>query len=123
MRARKDRSPLSRLGNGLVVCAFLNWSGRSPAGPQLPVPCAPGTCGPNASTWVTGGHATHSQSGNQLSISQQTSTATLNWSSFNIGAGGKVVFTQPASASIALNRIFDANPSSIFGALSANGQI
>jgi len=123
MRARKDRSLLSRLGNGLVVCAFLNWSGRSPAGPQLPVPCAPGTCGPNASTWVTGGHATHSQSGNQLSISQQTSTATLNWSSFNIGAGGKVVFTQPASASIALNRIFDANPSSIFGALSANGQI
>src|SRR5271156_4601337 len=110
MRARKDRSLLSRLGNGLVVCAILNSSGRSLAGPQLPVPCAPGTCGTNAGTWVSSGQATHSQSGSQLSISQQTSTATLNWSSFNIGAGGKVVFNQPTSSSIALNRIFDANP-------------
>ncbi len=48
---------------------------------------------------------------------------TLNWSSFNISADGKVVFNQPNGNSIALNRIFDSNPSSIFGALTANGQI
>ena len=54
---------------------------------------------------------------------QTTNTATLNWQSFNIGANGKVVFNQPSSSSIALNRIFDTNPSSSFGTLTANGQI
>jgi filamentous hemagglutinin family protein len=72
---------------------------------------------------VSSGNASAVQSGNTLSVLQTTNTATLNWSSFNIGANGKVVFNQPSSTSIALNRIFDTNPSSIFGALTANGQI
>src|SRR5262249_38212723 len=36
---------------------------------------------------------------------------------------GKVVFNQPAASSIALNRIFQASPSQIFGMLQANGQV
>jgi filamentous hemagglutinin family protein len=72
---------------------------------------------------VSTGAATAVQTGNSLSVTQTSSTATLNWSSFNIGAAGKVAFQQPSSSSIALNRIFDANPSSIFGTLTANGQI
>ena len=93
------------------------------AGTQLPVPCAATSCGTNAKGFVSSGSATGVQSGNTFTVKQTTSTATLNWSSFNIGANGKVVFQQPASTSIALNRIFDTNPSSIFGALTANGQI
>jgi filamentous hemagglutinin family protein len=123
MRLRHDRSLLSRLGNGLLICAMAQWSGRSLAGPQLPVPCVASSCGNNVKGFVSSGNATAVQAGNTLSVSQTTNTATLNWSSFNIGANGKVVFQQPASSSIALNRIFDANPSSIFGALTANGQI
>src|SRR6202044_3555085 len=69
------------------------------------------------------GSATAVQSGKTLTVDQTSNTATLNWASFNIGAGGKVVFTQPAATSIALNRIFDTNPSSIFGTLTSNGQI
>jgi filamentous hemagglutinin family protein len=87
------------------------------------VPCLAGSCGTNASGFVTTGSATAVQSGNSLSVSQTTSTATLNWASFNIGSGGKVVFTQPSTTSIALNRIFDTNPSAIYGTLTANGQI
>lgn len=104
------------------MCAFLGPAGRSFAGPQLPVPCQPVSCGTNVS-FLGSGQAKLTPSANSLSINQTTNTATLNWSSFNIGAGGKVTFQQPASTSIALNRIFDANPSSIFGALMANGQI
>jgi filamentous hemagglutinin len=123
MPKRHDRSLPSRLGIGLLLCASTHWSGRSAAGTQLPVPCLAGTCGTAAKGFVSSGSATAVQSGKTLSVSQTTNTATLNWSSFNISADGKVIFNQPSSTSIALNRIFDANPSSIFGALTANGQI
>jgi filamentous hemagglutinin family protein len=106
-----------------MVSAAAPWSDRSWAGTQLPVPCIAASCGTNAASFVTTGAATAVQSGKTLSVNQTSNTATLNWSSFNISADGKVVFTQPSATSIALNRIFDANPSSIFGTLSANGQI
>jgi len=118
-----DRSLLLRLGNGLLVCVMAQWSGRAEAATALPVPCVGTSCGANAKGFVTTGSATATQTGNTLSVNQTTGTATLNWSSFNIGTGGKVVFVQPSSTSVALNRIFDLNPSSIFGALTANGQI
>ncbi|HLZ98458.1 MAG TPA: filamentous hemagglutinin N-terminal domain-containing protein, partial [Steroidobacteraceae bacterium] len=127
MPKRRHRSPLGRLGNGLLVGALvlplIPLSGPSRAGTQLPVPCLAGSCGTNPKGFVTSGSATAVQSGKTLSVAQTSSTATLNWSSFNISADGKVVFQQPSSTSIALNRIFDSNPSSIFGSLSANGQI
>jgi filamentous hemagglutinin family protein len=123
MRPRRDRSLLNRLGNGLLLCAMAQWCGPSIAGTQLPVPCVATSCGSAVKGFVTTGSASAVQSGKTLSVSQTSNTATLNWSSFNISADGKVVFVQPASTSIALNRIFDTNPSSIFGTLSANGQI
>ncbi len=119
---------LSRLRRGLVICAVADWSGRTVAGSSvpvtaLPVPCVATSCGSGVKGFVSSGAASGLQSGNTFKVSQTSNTATLNWSSFNIGANGKVVFTQPSSTSIALNRIFDTNPSSIFGALTANGQI
>jgi hypothetical protein len=78
-----------------MVSAAVPWSGRSWAGTQLPVPCLAGSCGTNAPGFVTTGAATATESGKTLSVNQTTNTATLNWSSFNIGSGGKVVFTQP----------------------------
>ncbi len=123
MHSRFVRSAPGGFLVGLVVSAAIPWSGRSWAGTQLPVPCLAGSCGTNALGFVTTGAATAVQSGKTLSVDQTSSTATLNWSSFNIGAGGKVVFKQPSATSIALNRIFDTNPSSIFGTLTANGQI
>ena len=88
---------------------------------ELPVPCIAGTCGPV--TWVSSGVATLSQSANTMTIQQQTEAATFNWQSFNIGPDGKVQFVQPSADSLALNRIFQADPAKIFGSLTANGRI
>jgi filamentous hemagglutinin family protein len=89
---------------------------------QLPVPCLTGSCG-SSSNFVSAGTASAAQSGNQLTITQTSNSATLNWQSFNISSDGAVRFQQPGTSAVALNRIFDANPSQISGSLTANGTI
>jgi filamentous hemagglutinin family protein len=94
----------------------------APPSGTLPVPCQPGTCGTNPS-FVTSGNAAAVIAGKNLSVNQTTNSATLNWSSFNIASDGKVSFVQPTKNAVALNRIYDGNPSQIFGSLTSNGQI
>ena len=72
---------------------------------------------------VSAGQATISQSGSQMNIVQSTDKAALNWNSFNIGSGAGVTFQQPGSQSVALNRVAGADPSQIFGTLTANGKV
>lgn len=47
----------------------------------------------------------------------------LNWESFSIGCDEKVVFHQPISQSLAVNRVVGSNPTEIFGRLESNGQV
>src|SRR5215472_19384343 len=112
-----------RLHVAAVIAASLAHAARAVGGGALPVPCLPVSCGPTSPAFVTYGKASATESGSTLKITQSTSQATLNWSSFNIGSGYSVQFLQPASSSVALNRIFQQSPSSIFGQLTANGQI
>ena len=105
-------------------------SGNAVVAATLPVPCAPGVCGANRTPgfgqpagFVTSGSASAVQSGNTLTVTQASSQAILNWQSFNVSADGRVIFQQPSSTAIALNRIYQNSPSSIFGQLSANGQV
>jgi len=73
---------------------------------------------------VTSGQATvNTPTANQMTITQGSQRATLNWQSFNIGAGNTVQFVQPGASSVALNRVVGNNPSSIYGNLNANGQV
>jgi filamentous hemagglutinin family protein len=60
---------------------------------------------------------------NQLTVTQQSQRAIVNWDSFNIGAGRTVQFVQPATTSSTLNRIHDANPSVVQGRITANGEV
>lgn len=61
---------------------------------------------------------------NQLLINQGQPRAIIDWQSFNIGANAWVRFDQQKNTDwIALNRIFDANPSQIYGKLTADGKI
>ena len=60
---------------------------------------------------------------NQLKIIQSTQQGIINWNSFNIGKNASVHFQQPNAAASTLNRVTSATPSSIFGSLTANGQI
>ncbi|WP_284343841.1 YDG domain-containing protein [Dyella mobilis] len=63
------------------------------------------------------------QVGNVTTIRQDSSTLSLNWQSFDIGADQTVNFLQPGSNAIAVNRIFSSTPSDIYGHLNANGQV
>ncbi|MDA8091388.1 MAG: filamentous hemagglutinin family protein [Nitrospiraceae bacterium] len=75
---------------------------------------------------------------NQLTIYQNQPNAIIDWQQFNIGEDASVQFYQgtgtpgtptgpnkwqPNNSYAALNRIWDSNPSYIFGHLNANGKI
>ncbi|WP_339799871.1 filamentous hemagglutinin N-terminal domain-containing protein, partial [uncultured Marinobacter sp.] len=72
---------------------------------------------------VTAGSATISSGPDNMTINQSSQNVALNWQSFSIGQGEAVRFVQPNSNSVALNRVVGADPSSILGSLSANGQV
>lgn len=90
---------------------------------ELPVPCVAGVCGSNVPGFVSAGIAGATTSGNTLTVTQSTNSATLNWSTFNISADGVVNFVQPGGNATALNRIHQNDPSRIFGALNSNGRV
>ncbi|MGC4097959.1 MAG: filamentous hemagglutinin N-terminal domain-containing protein [Nitrospira sp.] len=73
---------------------------------------------------VVGGSAAVSGLGTaHVTINQASQQAILNWQSFNIAPNEVTQFVQPNASAIALNRIFDHNPSQIFGSLRANGTV
>ena len=72
---------------------------------------------------VVAGTGTIEQSGNVMTIDQGTAKMAIDWSSFSIGQGHTVIFRQPSTSAVALNRVLGADPSLIQGALSANGQV
>ena len=97
----------------VLVAGGAVWSAW-PAQAELPVA---------ANVWASMGNATRQVVGNTMTINQQTDRAVLNWNSFNISEDSAVRFNQPASTSIALNRIYQNDPSRILGELTANGHI
>ena len=123
---RKDTISARSVLLGSSVAAFVATTlgaGVSAHAGDLPTPCVAGSCGATVRGFVTSGSATATTSGNTMRVNQQTDKAILNWASFNVGADSKVQFNQPNSSSVALNKIYSANPSQIFGAVEANGQI
>lgn len=73
---------------------------------------------------VVGGSAAVSGLGTaHVTINQASQQAILNWQSFNIAPNEVTQFVQPNASAISLNRIFDHNPSQIFGSLRANGTV
>ena len=72
---------------------------------------------------VVAGSAGIASTVNTTTITQSTQNAVINWQSFGIAAGQSVQFVQPNNSSVTLNRVLGANPSAIFGNLSANGQV
>jgi len=71
---------------------------------------------------VVAGSASFEKTLNNLNITT-SNKAIINYNSFNIGSKEGVRFIQPSTNSIVLNRVIQANPSSILGSLSANGKI
>lgn len=98
----------SRWGRGLVAVLALGLPRDLRASPQ--------------GMTTSRGTASAVASGSRLDITV-SQNAFLNWQSFNIAAGETTTFHQPSAASIVWNRINDANPSQIWGNLSANGVV
>ncbi|MEG2941607.1 MAG: filamentous hemagglutinin N-terminal domain-containing protein [Thermomonas sp.] len=74
------------------------------------------------------GSATIGQTGSQMTVTQTTKGAIIDWGSFNIGAGYGVTFDQQfGSSSVTLNRVigfgYGGSPSSINGTLTSNGNV
>lgn len=110
---------------GVVLAGLSALLGVSAARAELPVPCGGGACAPagGPSVWVSSGAATASINGAAMTVHQSSDKAVLNWQSFNVGAGNHVDFQQPGASSVAVNRIFQADASRIFGKVTANGQL
>ncbi len=72
---------------------------------------------------VVAGQASIAQSGDTQTITQTSQNAAIDWQSFSIGSGGKVVFQQPNASAIALNRVIGGDASKIYGVLQSNGQV
>ena len=123
---------MTRFPSGALACslAVLAASGvLASAGAlaqRLPVPCAGGPCGtsPVPQPFVGSGQATHAVNGATLTVNQASPRAILNWQSFNVAPGHGVVFNHQTGPSAAtLNRIWQADPSVIRGAISAQGAV
>jgi filamentous hemagglutinin family protein len=73
---------------------------------------------------VVGGSAVIQNSSNNVTVTQTSPSAIINWNTFNIGAGETTQFNQPSSTSVVLNRVTGGlGPSEIYGTLLANGNV
>ncbi|MES2077102.1 MAG: filamentous hemagglutinin N-terminal domain-containing protein, partial [Pseudomonadota bacterium] len=72
---------------------------------------------------LVAGQASVASNGAQMTVTQQSAQAILNWQRFDIGANAAVRFDQPSAAAVALNRVVGSDPSQIYGKLSSNGSV
>ena len=72
---------------------------------------------------VSSGSASIATGSNNVTVNQSSQNVAIAWQGFSIGQGNSVVFVQPNSASVALNRVTGADPSVVLGSLSANGKV
>ena len=78
---------------------------------------------PQGGQIVAGSGNIQTPASGSMVVNQNTGQMITNWNQFNIGKTESVQFVQPNSSSVALNRVNGVDPSSIFGKLSANGQV
>ena len=90
----------------------------------LALGASPAAAGPEGGT-VVGGSATIQGAGTPaVIVNQASSSAVINWNTFNIRANESVRFNQPSSSSVVLNRVTGGQgPSEIMGTLTANGRV
>ncbi|MBF0400039.1 MAG: filamentous hemagglutinin N-terminal domain-containing protein [Magnetococcales bacterium] len=72
---------------------------------------------------IVAGQGGIAQSGNAMTIRQDSARMVTNWQNFDIGSQATVTFQQPSVNAAVLNRVQSADPSRIQGQLQANGQV
>ncbi|MDQ1816878.1 YDG domain-containing protein [Massilia sp. CCM 9210] len=110
-RGKSGRRKLSALMLGAAV------AGSAAATPPPPDAALPG------GVQLVAGQASVSTNGANMTVTQGSAQAILNWQSFDIGSKAAVRFDQPSASAVALNRVVGTDPSRIYGKLSSNGQV
>ena len=100
----------------MMISSSAGWAQGVPATNAVP---QGGQVSAGSAAIQQGGTATNPQ----LTITQQSDRAVINWQSFNLGRDATMQFQQPSASSVTLNRVLGSDPSSIFGKISSNGQI
>jgi len=120
---------LNLLASPALLCAGPTIPGFHGA-VTLPTPPAVNTLpSPRGNTWTGVQNITTDTSTNRMVINQNASRAVIDWNSFDIGANASVHFNQKNEDGVAqtdwaaLNRIYDRNPSQIYGSLTADGKV
>ena len=125
------------LGFNTLVSPAFSYAATIPGFPgSVPLPSLATNTLPvvSGTSWQGVQSITSAPGSNLLVINQNQPQAIINWNSFNIGATAAVRFNQgtgtpgtanwkPDSSYVALNRIFDQNPTLIYGKLSADGKV
>ncbi len=114
---RHPASLRTRLSASCARIAILSLVAASPL-----LAAAPARAMPSGGA-VVGGSADIAVSGASVTINQTSANAVINWQGFDVGGGESVTFVQPTTASVALNRVMGADPTTILGSLSANGKV
>jgi filamentous hemagglutinin family protein len=122
-----------RSAQAVGAWALVRWAGMASAGrvgrvgvaasvaAALSLGVAPVFGQPSGGT-VINGSATINQSGSTTTINASNGTI-INWQSFNVPGGTTTQFIQPNSTSTVLNRVTSADPTFIYGTLTANGRV
>lgn len=72
---------------------------------------------------VVSGDAVVNSKGSNLTVTQSSAQAILDWSSFDVGSAGSVIFIQPSSNALTINNVLSTQPAKIDGTLTANGRL
>jgi filamentous hemagglutinin family protein len=91
--------------------------------PGLTIWTSPVMANPRGGSVVHGNVNIGAGTGGNLQIRQNSQNAIIDWEQFSIEAGELTQFRQPNSNAAVLNRVTGGDPSSIHGALRANGNV
>ena len=90
----------------------------------VPLAAAPVFANPLGGQVVAGSASVQGQGTPKVTITQQSTSAIINWNTFNIGAGESTKINMPSASSVELDRVTGGlGPSQIYGSLSSNGQV
>ena len=105
----KPKSSLLSRASALVIAASLAAS--------------PALANPLGGRVVAGSASITGQGSAEVTVTQGSNRALIEWDSFSIEPGERTVFRQPNADAIAANRVVGADPSKILGTLEADGQV
>ena len=119
MQATRHRQPCTARLN--PVTSFIRTS--LPAGLLFGLHAGAAFAGPEGGVVAAGDGSISTPNTTTTNVNQASQNLIVNWETYNINANEVVNYLQPNAQAQALNRIFDQNPSQIFGQINANGKV